>query len=175
MRIFNKSSKLENVLYEIRGPIVDAAKKLEEEGYSIIKLNTGNPPAFGIMAPDEIVHDVIFNLKNAEAYCDAKGLFPARKAVMQYCQLKGFEGVDIEDIYIGNGVSEMIVMSMQGLLDNGDEVLIPAPDYPLWTAAVNLSGGTPIHYICDEASGWVTRPERSGKKNHTRHKGHRGY
>jgi alanine-synthesizing transaminase len=155
MRIFNKSSKLENVLYEIRGPIVEAAKKLEDEGYSIIRLNTGNPPAFGIMAPDEIVHDVIFNLKNAEAYCDSKGLFPARKAVMQHCQLKGIQGVDIEDIYIGNGVSEMIVMSMQGLLDNGDEVLIPAPDYPLWTAAVNLSGGTPIHYLCDEGSGWI--------------------
>jgi len=155
MRIFNKSSKLENVLYEIRGPIVEAAKKLEDEGYSIIKLNTGNPPAFGINAPDEIVHDVIFNLKNAEAYCDAKGLFPARKAVMQYCQLKGMGSVDIEDIYVGNGVSEMIVMSMQGLLDNGDEILIPAPDYPLWTAAVNLSGGKPIHYICDEASDWA--------------------
>jgi alanine-synthesizing transaminase len=155
MRTFNKSSKLDNVCYEIRGPIVEAAKKLEDEGYSIIKLNTGNPPAFGICAPDEIVHDVIFNLKSAEPYCDAKGLFPARKAIMQYCQLKGIAGVEIEDIYIGNGVSEMIVMSMQGLLDDGDEILIPAPDYPLWTAAVNLSGGTPVHYMCDEGADWT--------------------
>lgn len=154
MQTFKKSAKLDHVCYEIRGPINQEASRLEEEGYSVIRLNTGNPPVFGINAPDEIIRDVITNIRTAEAYCDSKGLFSARKAIMQYCQLKGIEGVDVGDIYIGNGASEVIVMSMQGLLNDGDEVLVPAPDYPLWTAAVNLAGGKAVHYICDEAADW---------------------
>jgi len=154
MRKILKSRKLQNVCYEIRGPLLKEAKRLEEEGYSIIKLNSGNPPIFGINAPDEIIHDVIINIRSAEAYGDSKGLFAARKAIMQQCQVKGIEDVQIEDIYIGNGVSEMIMMAMQGLLNNGDEMLVPAPDYPLWTAAVNLSGGKAVHYICDEKADW---------------------
>lgn len=154
MRTFKKSSKLDNVCYEIRGPVLEAAKRLEAEGRTIIKLNTGNPPAFGINAPDEIIQDIIYNIKTAEAYADSKGLFSARKAIMQYCQTKTIFNVDVDDIYIGNGVSEMIVMAMQGLLDNGDEVLVPRPDYPLWTAAVTLAGGRAVHYRCDEASDW---------------------
>lgn len=154
LRLFDKSKKLENVCYDIRGPIMDEAKRLEEEGYNILKLNIGNPAPFGFDAPDEIIRDVIANLYNAQGYSDSKGIFPARKAIMQYCQEKNIRGVDIDDIYIGNGVSELIVMAMQGLLDNGDEILIPAPDYPLWTAAVNLAGGTAVHYICDEESDW---------------------
>ena len=149
-----KSKKLENVCYEIRGPLLREAKRLEEEGYTIIKLNSGNPPAFGINAPDEIIHDAILNIRSAQAYGDAKGLFAARKAIMQRCQLVGIEDVQIEDIYVGNGVSEMIMMAMQGLLNNGDEMLVPSPDYPLWTAAINLSGGKPVHYMKDEASDW---------------------
>ena len=149
-----KSKKLENVCYEIRGPLLKEAKRLEEEGYTIIKLNSGNPPAFGINAPDEIIHDAILNIRSAQAYGDAKGLFAARKAIMQRCQLVGIEDVQIEDIYVGNGVSEMIMMAMQGLLNNGDEMLVPSPDYPLWTAAINLSGGRPVHYMKDEASDW---------------------
>jgi len=149
-----KSKKLENVCYEIRGPLLREAKRLEEEGYTIIKLNSGNPPAFGINAPDEIIHDALLNIRSAQAYGDAKGLFAARKAIMQRCQLVGIEDVQIEDIYVGNGVSEMIMMAMQGLLNNGDEMLVPSPDYPLWTAAINLSGGTPVHYMNDEASDW---------------------
>lgn len=154
MRKILKSRKLQNVCYEIRGPLLKEAKRLEEEGYSIIKLNSGNPPIFGINAPDEIIHDVIINIRSAEAYGDSKGLFAARKAIMQQCQVKGIEDVQIEDIYIGNGVSEMIMMAMQGLLNNGDEMLVPAPDYPLWTAAINLSGGKAVHYICDEKTDW---------------------
>jgi alanine-synthesizing transaminase len=149
-----KSKKLENVCYEIRGPLLREAKRLEEEGYTIIKLNSGNPPAFGINAPDEIIHDAILNIRSAQAYGDAKGLFSARKAIMQRCQLVGIEDVQIEDIYVGNGVSEMIMMAMQGLLNDGDEMLVPSPDYPLWTAAINLSGGKPVHYMNDEASDW---------------------
>jgi len=149
-----KSKKLENVCYEIRGPLLKEARRLEEEGYTIIKLNSGNPPAFGINAPDEIIHDAILNIRSAQAYGDAKGLFAARKAIMQRCQLVGIEDVQIEDIYVGNGVSEMIMMAMQGLLNNGDEMLVPSPDYPLWTAAINLSGGKPVHYMSDEASDW---------------------
>jgi alanine-synthesizing transaminase len=149
-----KSKKLENVCYEIRGPLLREAKRLEEEGYTIIKLNSGNPPAFGINAPDEIIHDALLNIRSAQAYGDAKGLFAARKAIMQRCQLVGIKDVQIEDIYVGNGVSEMIMMAMQGLLNNGDEMLVPSPDYPLWTAAINLSGGTPVHYMNDEASDW---------------------
>ncbi len=154
MRKVLRSKKLENVCYEIRGPLLQEAKRLEEEGYTIIKLNSGNPPAFGINAPDEIIHDAILNVRSAQAYGDSKGLFAARKAIMQQCQIRGIEDVQIEDIYVGNGVSEMIMMAMQGLLNDGDEMLVPAPDYPLWTAAVTLSGGKAVHYICDEASAW---------------------
>jgi alanine-synthesizing transaminase len=154
MREILKSNKMNNICYEIRGPLLKEARRLEEEGYTIIKLNSGNPPAFGINAPDEIIHDVTLNIRLAQAYGDSKGLFAARKAIMQQCQLKGVEGVEIEDIYVGNGVSEMIMMAMQGLLNNGDELLVPSPDYPLWTAAVNLSGGKAVHYICDESSDW---------------------
>ncbi len=171
MSYFKKSKKLENVCYDIRGPVLEKAKKLEEEGYTIIKLNIGNPAPFGFTAPDEMVHDMIINLPNAEGYCDSKGVFAARKAIMQYCQQKGIPNVEIEDVFIGNGVSELIVMSMQGLVDNGDEILIPAPDYPLWTAAVNLAGGTAVHYICDESSDWYPDIEDMAKKITSRTKG----
>ncbi|MCL2213895.1 MAG: pyridoxal phosphate-dependent aminotransferase [Treponema sp.] len=149
-----KSSKLENVCYDIRGPVLKEAKRLEEEGFKIIKLNIGSPAAFGLNTPDEIVHDMIINLPNAQAYGDSRGLFAARKAVMHDFQSKNVMDVGIDDIFIGNGVSELILMSMQALLDSGDEVLIPMPDYPLWTAAVTLSGGKAVHYLCDEASSW---------------------
>jgi alanine-synthesizing transaminase len=150
-----KSAKLANVCYDIRGPVLAYAKQMEEEGQRIVKLNIGNPAPFGFTAPDEIVQDVIRNLPDASGYCDSKGLFAARKAIMHYTQQKQIAGVQIEDIYIGNGVSELIVMALQALLNNGDEVLIPAPDYPLWTAAVSLSGGLPRHYHCDESSDWL--------------------
>lgn len=150
-----KSSKLANVCYDIRGPVLARAKQMEEDGHRIIKLNIGNPAAFGFEAPEEIVVDVIHNLRDASGYSDSKGLFSARKAVMHYCQQKHIPDVTIEDITLGNGVSELIVMAMQGLLNNGDEILVPAPDYPLWTAAVSLSGGTPRHYLCDEGAGWL--------------------
>ncbi len=149
-----KSTKLLDVCYEIRGPVLSEARKLEEEGQRIIKLNIGNPAPFGFDAPEEIIRDVILNLPASQGYCDAKGLFSARKAIMQYCQQRDINGVEIEDIFVGNGVSELIVMAMQGLLNNGDEMLIPAPDYPLWTAAVNLAGGSAVHYIKDEQSDW---------------------
>jgi len=154
MSIIKKSSKLDNVLYDIRGPVMDEAIRMEEEGYKIIKLNIGNPAPFGFEAPDEIIHDVIYNIRNAQGYTDSKGIFPARKAIMQYCQQKNIEDVTVNDIYLGNGVSELIMMSMQALLDHGDEILVPAPDYPLWTASINLAGGTPVHYLCDEKSDW---------------------
>ncbi|MEK7769390.1 MAG: pyridoxal phosphate-dependent aminotransferase [Pseudomonadota bacterium] len=150
-----KSSKLANVCYDIRGPVLDRAKQMEEDGHYIIKLNIGNPASFGFDAPEEILQDVIHNLSDASGYCDSKGLFAARKAIMHYTQEKHIRDVQMEDIYIGNGVSELIVMAMQALLDSGDEVLIPAPDYPLWTAAVVLAGGTARHYVCDEQSGWL--------------------
>ncbi|MFC3283372.1 pyridoxal phosphate-dependent aminotransferase [Litchfieldella rifensis] len=150
-----KSHKLDNVCYDIRGPVLDHAKRLEDEGQRILKLNIGNPAPFGFEAPEEILQDVMRNLPTAQGYCDSKGLYSARKAVMQECQRKGVPGVGIEDIYIGNGVSELIVMAMQALLNDGDEVLIPAPDYPLWTAAANLSGGRPVHYMCDEQADWA--------------------
>ena len=149
-----KSKKLDNVLYELRGPVMEEAYRLEDEGQRVLKLNVGNPGAFGLHAPDEIMQDVIYNLNSAEGYCESRGLFPARKAVMQECQIRGIPGVGINDIYMGNGVSELIVMCMQALVDDGDEILIPAPDYPLWTAAVRLAGGTPVHYLCDEQSDW---------------------
>ncbi|MDP2228473.1 MAG: pyridoxal phosphate-dependent aminotransferase [Moraxellaceae bacterium] len=149
-----KSAKLKNVCYDIRGPVLKAATAMEEQGHRIIKLNIGNPAPFGFEAPQEILADVITNLPNSIGYCESKGLFAARKAIMQYYQQKGLFGVEVGDIYIGNGVSELIVMAMQALLDNGDEMLIPAPDYPLWTAAVTLSGGSPVHYLCNESDGW---------------------
>ncbi len=155
MRLLKKSAKLANVCYDIRGPVMARAKQLEEEGHRILKLNIGNLAPFGFDAPEEIVQDVILNLPAAAGYCDSKGLFSARKAIMHETQRIGIKGVQIEDIYTGNGVSELIVMTMQALLDSGDEVLLPAPDYPLWTAGVTLGGGTPRHYICDEGSGWL--------------------
>lgn len=159
-----KSNKLANVFYDIRGPVAHAAKKMEEDGHRILKLNIGNPKPFGLDAPEEIIQDVILNLPDSEGYCDSKGLFSARKAVMQYSQQKGIKDVGIEDIILGNGVSELIVMSMQGLLNSGDEVLIPSPDYPLWTGAVSLAGGTPIHYHCDEQSNWFPDMDDIRKK-----------
>ncbi len=155
LRPVRKSAKLDNVCYDIRGPVLARARQMEEEGGRIIKLNIGNPAPFGFEAPEEIIQDVILNLPNASGYSDSKGLFAARKAIMHYTQEKGIRGVQIDDIIIGNGVSELIVMAMQGLLDAGDEVLVPAPDYPLWTAAVTLAGGTPRHYLCDEGAGWL--------------------
>ncbi len=154
MNEIKKSRKLDEVCYDIRGPVLQEAQRLEEEGFHVFKLNTGNPYAFGFNAPDELLHDMVLNLHDAQGYIDSKGLFAARKAVMQYCQQIGIPGVGIEDIYIGNGVSELIAMSMQGLLDGGDEILIPSPDYPLWTAAATLSGGTAVHYRCDEEADW---------------------
>ena len=151
----SKSSKLKDVCYDIRGPVLKAAVAMEEQGHRIIKLNIGNPAPFGFEAPQEILSDVISNLPNAVGYCDSKGLFAARKAIVHYYQTRGLLGVDVGDIYIGNGVSELIVMAMQALLNNGDEMLVPAPDYPLWTAAVTLAGGTPVHYLCDEEQGWM--------------------
>ncbi len=150
-----KSAKLASVCYDIRGPVMARAKQMEEDGQRIIKLNIGNLAPFGFAVPDEIQQDVIRNLADASGYSDSKGLFAARKAIMHYAQQKNIVGVELEDIYIGNGASELIVMSMQGLLNTGDEVLIPAPDYPLWTAAVTLAGGTPRHYLCDEQAGWM--------------------
>jgi alanine-synthesizing transaminase len=150
-----KSAKLANVCYDIRGPVMARAKQMEEDGQRIIKLNIGNPAPFGFIAPEEIIQDIIHNLPAASGYTDSKGLFAARKAIMHYTQLKKITGVQVDDIIIGNGVSELITMSMNALLDAGDEVLVPAPDYPLWTAAVSLSGGTPRHYICDEGAGWL--------------------
>jgi len=154
MKTIKKSTKLDDVCYEIRGEVLKEAKRLEEEGHRVLKLNIGNPAPFGFDVPEELQTDIIHNLPSAQGYCDSKGLFSARKAVMQYTQKKGITGVDIEDIYLGNGVSELIVMSMQALLNAKDEVLIPAPDYPLWTAAVTLSSGKAIHYRCDEEQDW---------------------
>lgn len=150
----SKSDKLKDVCYDIRGPVLKAATAMEEQGHRIIKLNIGNPAPFGFEAPQEILSDVISNLPNAVGYCESRGLFAARRAIVHYYQQKGLLNVDVNDIYIGNGVSELIVMSMQALLNNGDDMLVPAPDYPLWTAAVTLAGGNPIHYLCDEDKGW---------------------
>lgn len=149
-----KSTKLSNVCYDIRGPVMERSKQMEEEGQRIIKLNIGNLAPFGFEAPEEVQQDVILNMPNSAGYSDSKGMFAARKAIMHYCQSKKIMGVTLDDIYIGNGASELIVMAMQGLLNTGDEVLVPAPDYPLWTAAVTLAGGTPKHYLCDEANDW---------------------
>ena len=166
-----QSEKLRHVCYEIRGPALQEAKKLEEEGHRITKLNIGNPGAFGFEAPEEILKDVILNLPESQAYSDSKGLFSARKAVMHETQRLGIPGVDIEDIYLGNGVSELIVMAMQALLNDGDEILIPAPDYPLWTAAVTLSGGKAVHYRCDESSDWNPDLEDIKSKINSRTRG----
>ncbi|MBP7489019.1 MULTISPECIES: pyridoxal phosphate-dependent aminotransferase [Azospira] len=155
MRPIKKSAKLDNVCYDIRGPVLEKAKQMEEDGHKIIKLNIGNLASFGFDAPEEIQQDMIRNLPNSAGYSDSKGIFAARKAIMHYAQQKKVKGVGLEDIYVGNGVSELIVMSMNALLNPGDEVLVPAPDYPLWTAAVSLSSGTPRHYICDEGAGWL--------------------
>jgi len=155
MQLILKSSKLANVCYDIRGPVLDRAKQMEEEGQHIIKLNIGSPGSFGFDVPDEILRDIIHNLSAASGYCDSKGLFSARKAIMHYAQEKHIQDVQMDDIFIGNGVSELIVMALQALLNNGDEVLIPAPDYPLWTATVVLAGGTARHYMCDEQSSWL--------------------
>jgi alanine-synthesizing transaminase len=155
LKTIKKSGKLANVCYDIRGPIMERAKQMEEEGHTIIKLNIGNLAVFGFEAPEEIRQDMILNLSSAAAYSDSKGIFVARKAVMQYSQEQGVKGVTLDDIYLGNGASELIVMATNGLLNDGDEMLLPAPDYPLWTAAVSLSGGTPVHYMCDEAKGWM--------------------
>lgn len=154
MRNFKKSDKLNNVSYDVRGPVLEEAERMQEEGIRILKLNTGNSAPFGFDAPNEIVRDMIVNVRDSEGYSDSKGIFSARKAIEQYCQLKKFPNVTINDIYTGNGVSELITMCMQGLLNNGDEVLVPMPDYPLWTASVSLAGGTPVHYICDEQAEW---------------------
>ncbi len=154
MKPILKSSKLANVCYDIRGPVLQRARQMEEEGHRILKLNIGNLAPFGFEAPDEVRHDVIVNLGEASGYTDSKGLFAARKAVMHYCQQKNIAGVELDDIIMGNGVSELIVMCMQGLLNNGDEVLVPSPDYPLWTAAVSIAGGQARHYLCDEQSDW---------------------
>ena len=155
MKPILKSQKLDNVCYDIRGPVLELAQRMEEEGHKIIKLNIGNVGVFGFDPPEEIQLDMIRNLSNASAYSDSKGIFAARKAIMQYCQEKGIQGVTLDDVYTGNGVSELIVLSMNALLNDGDEVLVPAPDYPLWTAAVSLSGGTPVHYLCDESKEWA--------------------
>jgi alanine-synthesizing transaminase len=149
-----QSRKLENVCYDIRGPVLDEAKRLEEEGRRIIKLNIGNPAPFGFEAPDEILVDVIRNLPTAQGYCDSQGLLSARTAIVQHYQERGIDTVDVDDVWLGNGVSELITLSLQAMLDNGDEVLVPAPDYPLWTAATSLAGGQPVHYLCDESAGW---------------------
>ncbi|MBV5297626.1 MAG: pyridoxal phosphate-dependent aminotransferase [Rhodoferax sp.] len=155
MKTIRKSAKLSNVCYDIRGPIMDAARQMEEEGHKIIKLNIGNLAVFGFDSPEEIQQDMIRNLPNSAAYSDSKGIFAARKAVMHETQLQRIKGVTLDDIYLGNGASELIVMATNALLDDGDEILLPSPDYPLWTAAASLSGGVPVHYLCDEANGWM--------------------
>ena len=155
MNPITKSSKLASVCYDIRGPVLDKARQMEDEGQKIIKLNIGNIAAFGLEPPDEIVQDMIRNLPHAAGYTDSKGLFAPRKSVVHYSQEKNISGVTVDDVYLGNGASELITMSLNALLDNGDEILVPAPDYPLWTASVSLSGGRPVHYLCDEGAGWL--------------------
>jgi alanine-synthesizing transaminase len=155
LKTVNKSAKLANVLYDIRGPIMDAAREMEEEGHKVIKLNIGNLALFGFDAPEEIQQDMAHNLANSAGYSDSKGIFAARKAVMHYSQQQGIKGVALDDIYLGNGASELIAMATNAMLDTGDELLLPAPDYPLWTAATSLAGGKPVHYLCEEANGWM--------------------
>ena len=153
-RNYEQSKKLDNVCYDIRGPVMDEAMRMEARGANILKLNIGNPAPFGFYAPDEVILDMIYSLRNCEGYSDSRGLFSARKAIMQYCQLKGIPNVGMNDIFTGNGVSELITLTMQGLLDDGDEILVPAPDYPLWTASITLAGGKAVHYLCDEQQEW---------------------
>ena len=154
MRVFNKSVKLNNVCYDIRGPVMDEAARMSAAGEEILKLNIGNPAPFGFEAPQELLEVMRDNLPKTEGYSDSKGLLSAREAILEYDRSKNIPNVEIDDIYTGNGVSELITLSMQGLLDYGDEILVPSPDYPLWTASVTLAGGTAVHYICDEQSGW---------------------
>lgn len=154
MRTFEKANKLDHVLYDVRGPVVDEAARMEEAGMKVLKLNIGNPAPFGFTAPDEVIQDMRDNIANSQGYSDSRGIFAARKAIMQYAQLKGIPNVTMKDIYTGNGASELIQLSLHALLNNGDEVLVPSPDYPLWTACVNLAGGNAVHYICDEQSDW---------------------
>ena len=169
--VIRKSTKLADVCYDIRGPVQAEAHRLEEEGHRILKLHLGNPAPFGFEAPEEILRDVIHHLPSSQGYCDSKGLYSARKAVLQECQRQGVAGVDIDDVIIGNGVSELIVMAMQALLNDGDEVLLPAPDYPLWTAAVRLAGGVPVHYRCDESAAWQPDLDDLRAKTSTRCRG----
>jgi alanine-synthesizing transaminase len=171
LRTVQKSAKLANVLYDIRGPIMDAARQMEEEGHKVIKLNIGNLAVFGFDAPEEVQQDMIRNLGNSAGYSDSKGIFPARKAVMHYTQQQGIKGVTLDDIYLGNGASELIAMSTNALLNDGDELLLPSPDYPLWTAATTLSGGKPVHYRCDEANAWMPDLEDLKRKITPRTKG----
>ena len=171
MKTIRKSAKLANVLYDVRGPIVEVAKQMEDEGQKIIKLNIGNLAPFGFDAPEEIQQDMIRNLPNSSGYSDSKGIFSARKAVMHETQKQGIAGVGLDDIYLGNGASELISMATMALLDDGDEVLVPSPDYPLWTAAVSLAGGRPVHYVCDEAQGWMPSLEDIRAKITPRTKG----
>ncbi len=171
MKLFEKSRKLDNVCYDVRGPVVEEADRMIEQGIRILKLNIGNPAPFGFEAPTEVIHDMMSNLTSSEGYSDSKGIFSARKAIMQYCQLKAIPNVGINDIYTGNGVSELITMCMQGLLNDGDEILIPSPDYPLWTAAATLAGGKVVHYICDEQSDWNPDLEDMRKKISDKTKG----
>ena len=171
MRTVQKSAKLANVLYDIRGPIMDAARQMEEEGHKIIRLNIGNLAVFGFDAPEEIQQDMIRNLGNSSGYSDSKGIFAARKAVMHETQKQGIKGVTLDDIYLGNGASELIAMSTNALLNDGDELLLPSPDYPLWTAATSLSGGRPVHYRCDEGNGWMPDLEDLKRKITPRTKG----
>ena len=152
---FNKSTKLDNVLYAVRGPVVDEAARMEEQGLHVLKLNIGNPAPFGFRAPEEVITDIRANIAESEGYSDSKGLFSARKAIMQYAQIKQIPNVTMQDVYTGNGASELIQLALNALLDTGDEVLVPAPDYPLWTACVNLAGGKAVHYLCDEQSDWM--------------------
>ncbi len=154
MRTFQKAGKLENVLYDVRGPVVDEANRMEEQGLKILKLNIGNPAAFGFTAPEEVIQDMRDNIVNCQGYSDSRGIFAARKAIMQYAQIKHIPNVTMKDVFTGNGASELIQLSLHALLNNGDEVLIPSPDYPLWTACTNLAGGKAVHYICDESSDW---------------------
>lgn len=170
MREFKKSTKLDNVLYDVRGPVVEEAMRMEEAGTQVLKLNIGNPAPFGFRAPDEVIYDMRRQLTDCEGYSPAKGMFSARKAIMQYAQLKGIANVGIEDIYTGNGVSELINLSMSALLNNGDEVLVPSPDYPLWTACVTLAGGNAVHYVCDEEAEWYPDVEDIKKKINERTK-----
>ena len=164
MRTFSKSTKLDNVLYDVRGPVVEEADRMIREGTSVLKLNIGNPAPFGFNAPEEVIYDMARNLRDSQGYSDSKGIWSARKAIMQYTQIRKVPNVQMEDIYTGNGVSELINLSMSALLDDGDEILIPAPDYPLWTACATLAGGKAVHYMCDEESDWVPDLEDMERK-----------